>query len=337
MALAFNFIDGFDYLTAANLGLKWDGAAFSISAGTGVYGKGKSLVLNTGGSLPKTLATNVVTGGVGFHAFVASLGAFTLFQFKDAGTIQVDLRMDATGAFFFTRNGTAIGSTSTFRAVTNSWYWFELNVTIDPTVGAAALSINGNSVLTGTGLNTRNSANSFYNQLAIVGNSNSGFSQVDSFHSFDSSGGGFPYGEHIIDTQLANAVGSNTTWTKGGSTINTNNYQQVNEANEDGDVTYVTSNTAGQIDSYGFASLLESAGSIGVIAVDTIDRIDDAPMVHTFDHFVKSSASSALSSAFTPTSTYLNHQSFFTQDPNTSAAWSVSGRNAAEFGYKDIS
>lgn len=337
--MAMQFMDGFDYLTIANLSLKWDNSPAGWSLVTGVYGAGKAAAIGSGSALTKTLASNFATGMVAFHMQTgASLSAQVIFAWRDAGTIQVDLRMDGTGAFFFTRNGTAIGSTSTFRASLNTWYWIEAQVTIDPSAGVANLYVNATSVLAGSSLNTKSSANSFFNQLGVLGNNNGDNAVIDSFHFWDSTAGdvtAFPYGEHEIDTQLANAVGSNAAWTKGG-TINAQNYLQVNEANEDGDTTYVSSATPGQIDSYGFANLRPTSGSIGTIAVNTIDRDDDATP-RTFDHFVKSSAATALSSPITPSATYQNHQRFFGTDPNTSAAWTVAGRNAAEFGMKEIS
>lgn len=330
--MAMQFMDGFDYLTIANLGLKWDVGSGALV--TGVYGAGKAVQAP---SNTKTLPSNFVTGMQGFHWFSGtSLTAAIIAQYLDAATTQVELRMDATGALFFTRNGTTIGSVSSFRMATNTWYWVEMQVTIDPSAGVANLYINATSVLAQTGLNTRNTANSFFNQIKVGVAGIAGVA-VDSYHFWDGSAGdvtAFPYGEHEIDTKLANAVGSNTAWTRGGTNTG-NNYSQVNEANEDGDTTYVLSATANQIDSYGFANIGPGSGTIGTIAVNTIDRVDDATP-RTFDHFVKSSAATALSSTITPSASYVNHQRFFGTDPNTSAAWTVGGRNGAEFGYKEI-
>jgi hypothetical protein len=332
--MAMDFMDGFDYLTAANLGLKWDNSSGTLV--TGAYGFGKGL---QNPNQTKTLGANYATGMVGFHWFSGTtLAASLIHKWLDAGSQQVELRQDATGAPYFTRNGTTIGSVASFRMVVNTWYWIEAQVTIDPSAGVANLYINATSILAQSGLNTRNTANSYFNQLSPTVSGSPEGQVVDSYHFWDGTAGdvsGFPYGEHEIDTELADAVGSNTTWTRGGTNTG-NNYSQVNEANEDGDTTYVLSATPGQIDSYGFTNLRPTSGAVGTIAVNTIDRIDDATP-RTFDHFVKSASATALSSAITPSGSYVNHQRFFGTDPNTSAAWTVAGRNAAEFGYKEIS
>src|SRR5437660_6972496 len=108
---------------------------------------------------------------VGLHLFVASLAGnpAVVFSFQDAATVQVDLRMDNTGSFFFTRNGTTIGSTSSFRAIANNWYWLEQQVTIDPAVGVAKLYVGNLQILNGTGLNTRATSNSFFQKLVLSG------------------------------------------------------------------------------------------------------------------------------------------------------------------------
>lgn len=327
------FMDGFDYIAQNNNIIKWD-VNLNSAPVVGVYGKGKAL--NIGASLTKTLPSNLVTGMVGFHIILSGIAALTLFKFFDAGNVQVDLRIDGTGHLFFTRNGTSIGSVATIPLVVNTYYWLEMQVTISSTVGVANLYINGTSALAGSSLNTQATANAFFNQ---VGFSPATQQTVDSFHCWDSTAGdvtAFPYGEHIIDTRLANAVGTNTTWTKHG-TVLTNNFQYVNEALEDGDTTYVT-DTPGAlplIDSYGFPALAETTGTIGTVAINTVDRIDDVGP-HTMDHYTLSSGVVGLSAAVSPSATYNNHQTFRGTDPNTSAAWTVTNLNAAEFGYKAL-
>lgn len=332
--MAMLFMDGFDYIAQNNNIIKWDNNTNSTPV-TGVYGKGKAMPMSST-ALTKTLASNLTTGMDGFHVFLTAIGTLVLFRFFDSGSLQVDLRMDATGHLFFTRNGTTIGSTSTVQLQPNNYYWIEMQVTISTTVGVANLYINNVSALAGSSLNTQNTANAFFNQIQIASNS---AVTVDSFHCWDSTAGdvtAFPYGEHIIDTRLANAVGTNSAWTKQG-TSHPSNFQYVNEANEDADTTYVT-DTPGVlplIDSYGFPALLESTGTIGTVAINTVDRIDDVGP-HTMDHYTLSGGVVGLSAAISPSSTYNNHQTFRGTDPNTSAAWTVANLNAAEFGYKAL-
>lgn len=336
-------IDGFDYLIASNLVLKWD-LAPGWTVVTGVFGKGKAVFTQTTTDLVSTLNTNTVSGRIAVHATIPAFATTTRFQvFKDGGTTQVDVRMDNTGLFFFSRNGTQIGvkAATNFRVSVGQVYWLEAEVIIHSTLGVANLYINSDLVLSQSGLNTQATANQYFNQVGLGGGNGVGGTTYDDFHYWDFTAGDvnvFPYTEHIIDTQLANVVGTNTTWNKGGTVINANNYQQVNEANEDGDTTYVfmSASGAGDIDSYGFGNLTEISGTIGTIAINTIARIDDAGP-HVYKNYSLSGGSNAVSANITPGASYVNAQTFQGTDPNTGVAWTISGRNAAQFGYKFIS
>jgi len=332
------FMDGFDYLTVANGGLKWSTMTGSLI--TGVYGKGKALGGNV--SLTQVLATNFVTGFQAFHVFTGTAlpGVSALIcQFIDAATSQVELRIDNLGQLFFTRNNTSIGSVGTTRLALNQWYFIEVKATINATTGEASCKVNGTAYLTQTGLNTQASANAFFNKLGVTANFSGNQTQaIDSYHFFDTTAGSGNdpstfFGEHIIDMQLATSDGSNLQWTPNSGTAH---FSRVNEANEDGDTSFVSASGANFIDSYNFASLAETTGTIAMVAVNTIDRIDDVGP-HTMDHYVLSSGSVSLSAGISPSASYTNHQSFFPLNPNTSAAWTVVNRNTAEFGYKFIS
>jgi len=327
------FKDGFDYLTSGDIGKKWASGTVG-SVVTGVYGKGKAV--NNVANLTNPVAT-IAEGFQGFH-FLYNIGsAVTIDFFQDTGSVQVDLRVDATGALFATRNGTTIGSVSTFRMTVGTSYWIVFHVKISTTAGVAEIAVNGTVIANSgvTNLNTQATGNATYNQVKL----NSGASQnsFDSFHYWDTAGGdNFStfIAETIIDTKLAAGVGSNETWTQGGTT-HAHNYLQVNEANEDGDSTYNASLTPNQIDSFDFVNLDESSGTVLDVAINTISRIDDAtPRV--YDHFLKTGASTALSSGISPSGSYLNYQTFHPTDAS-GAGWTVTTVNSSEFGYKEIS
>src|SRR5574337_456529 len=98
------FKDGFD--TSNPLTLKWDSKT-GFGFVTGVFGTGKGV---SQGVATKTLPGNYVTLIQSVHFNTGDLTATVIFEWRDAGSAQCDLRMDGTGALFFTRNGTTIGS-----------------------------------------------------------------------------------------------------------------------------------------------------------------------------------------------------------------------------------
>ena len=268
--MAMIFMDGFDYYNSSQINRKWD-SSNAASFVTGVYGNGKAI--QGPNSWVKNLGANVVTGFMGFHFFVpAGFGAMTICAFRDAGTVQVDLRLTASGTLQLTRNGTVLG-TSTSILSGNTWYWIEVKVTIDPTAGVAEVRVNGISTgwITLSGQNTRASANSYFNQVALPGST----ATYDSFHVWDTTGtiNNTYIGEHAISTLFPNGAGTHTDWTKSGGTAN---FSRVNENPADDDTSYNFSNTPGNIDSYAFGDLVPTAGSVAAVAINTVDRVDDA-------------------------------------------------------------
>jgi hypothetical protein len=347
--MAMKFIDGFDYLTAGNFPLKWQGGGGTpLGLVTGVYGKGQAVDIYAydTGTPQYNLSAPIVSGNFGHHYHYANTNSNAIIlNINDAGNnVQVSLNCTTAGLLFVSCNNVTQGTAASGTAMTlNQWYWLEYSVVIHKTLGKFNLYVNSTQVLNLSNIATQVSSNQYFNQFGLQssGNPFDNGTYFDNFHCWDFTAGDvnyFPYGEHVIDTKLADAVGSNTTWNIGGTTIHANNYQQVNEANEDGDTTYVYMNSAGagDIDSYGFSPLSESAGGIGTVAINTINRKDDAGS-HSYEHYTLSSGTPALSSSLVPGPLYFNYQTFQGTDPSTSNPWTISGRNAAEFGYKIIS
>jgi hypothetical protein len=343
--MSMHHIDGFDWTTANTDGSKkWDGVYNSApgAIGSGAYGLGRSVQLFT---TTKTFTTTFVGGFQGFHVFIPSFSAAIICQWMDAGTTQVELRLDASGHLLFTRNGTTIGTggngagVSTQTLTLGAFNWIEAKVVVDGSAGEASVRVGpaGTVYLTQTGLNTKNTANAWFNQVKM---SPTGTLLFDNYHFWDTvdTGDGITswYGEHIIETDVATADGSNVAFTPNSGS---NGFSRLNETSPDGDTTYVSSAVAGNISSYLVGNLLITSGNVDAIAINTIDRVDNvAPF--TLQHYLKSPATSgtaATGAAFAPTGTYMNHQTIFagpSADPNGNIAFLIASRNAAEFGFK---
>lgn len=325
------FWDGFDYLTGGNDTRKWDNDGGSAT--TGVYGVGSARRV---GGQKKTLSTNYSELYASFHFYTENLSAATVYLLRDAGTAQCDLRMNSSGALFFTRSGTTLGSPASTVLVANTWYWMVVRFVISDTVGVAEVKVNGTSYVSLSSQDTKNTANATANLVEI--NTGSGGQAFDNFLVWDTTSGsgndltGYPSGEVVVDTSWVTGAGNNAQWTPLSST----NASNVDETNADDDTTYNSSLTANQIDDFAVGNLHATSATVIGVGVNTIDRVDDATL-HTVSHHVESAAAVANGTAFSVSGSYVNHQTLFTLDPNTSAAWTVSGRNAAKFGYKLIS
>lgn len=74
--------------------------------------------------------------------------------------IQCDVRINGTGQLFFTRNGTTIGTTSTYALTANSWFYLEFKALFSTSgSGTCEVRVNGITVATSTALtNAANAA-----------------------------------------------------------------------------------------------------------------------------------------------------------------------------------
>jgi hypothetical protein len=77
-----------------------------------------------------------------------------LITFTDSsGSIQCDVRQNALGLLFFTRNGTVIGGTSTYALTPGTWAYVEFKAIFSTSgSGTCEVRVNGVTVLTSTGL-----------------------------------------------------------------------------------------------------------------------------------------------------------------------------------------
>lgn len=325
------FKDGFDYISVANGTRKWDNATGTIV--TGVYGQGSAL--QGAAAKIKTLSANYATCFFSFHWFSGTLADHIIFAVRDAGSNQCELRGNASGQLRFTRNGTLIGSASTPTVTANTWYFIDGKIVISDAAGIAEVNVDRVSFLALSSVDTKNTSNAFFNQLEIETFSDR-TQRHDNFHFWDDTAGDIsaaPTGELVIDTAWVTGAGDNADFTPSAST----NASNVDDnPNADDDSTYNSSGTVGHIDTFAVGSLHATSGTVVSVGVDTIDRRDDATLF-TVAHRVKSASATADGTGFTPSASYLNHQSHFAVDPNTSAAWTVSGRNAAKFGYTIVS
>lgn len=346
--MAYLFSDGFDnYTTLSQL---WEGvqgtptiasanARFSTA---GITSQGVKFAQNSWGR--KNLPSNYASIIVGFAYLMPAMpGSFTgIVTLDDTNTTQIYLAVTASGAFQFYRGtpntGTAIGSASAGGLIApNQWHFLEIVVTIDPSAGAVALYIDqpasgGTAAINSTGLNTRTTTNSSCNQVRI-GDYNVFTPSFDDIYVLDTTGSSplnGRLGDQRIITKMPNGVGALTNWSVTGSAAN---WSAVNEIPPDDDTSYVSSNTAGQQDSYAMQSAsITATPNFVVVRV----RKDDAS-AHTCQALVRSGGTVGLGTAFTVPSSYAYFDSLFVNDPNTGSPWTGSAADSTQVGQDETS
>lgn len=212
---------------------------------TGGYANGKSLKSYATTEHYGINCTAAKTKVVGFwvynctqRSYSSAYISYTLLRFKGP-----DIRIYNTASGFDIRVGsTQIATDANY--VTATITHIEVKVFSDATNGTIEIKINGTSVYSGTGLNT-NGADITRIDFGCCGNAsqyNSGIFIADDWVGALIPKLLTPNGDDSV--QLTRSAGSD-------------NYALVNETAEDGDTTYVESNTSGHKDIYTFSDLAQ--------------------------------------------------------------------------------
>ena len=333
------FIDGFDHISsAANRTLKYDlsGSSSHVKESTEGRNGGNcvELYLATAGYLQKML-DNQNTWTVGF-AFrmkdVLFSGSGPIISFMDSNeAVQCALYATA-GGFLEVRRGTSsiLGTSSNAMSV-NSWYYIEMEVTINDSTGAVEVRRNGVEEIKLTGVDTKYTSLSGANGFRLYGGTSSTRVLIDDLYVCDATGttNNSFLGDVRVDTLFPTADGANTDFTP----LAGSNYENVDEDDPDGDTSYNSSNTATDKDTFPVTALSSMAGDIFGVQVNNTARKDDAG-AQNLKGAVKVGATVYTDSAQVLLDSYDDKRSIFEENPGTSAAWDQAGINAAEFGYE---
>lgn len=344
--MAWHHGDSFDYYTTAYLARKWDDVHNTVAIGavgrSSTNGLQTTSSGGTNGWVTKNLTSNVVTivaGGA--FSFSASTSWQGFLWFYDAGTHQVMLIRKADGAIEVRVGGSAgtiIGTSAAgVLAAANTFYYVEVKVLFHNSAGTVTIRVNGSTtaVLALTGVDTTNTANAYCTQVSFGNVETTGISvNVDDVYILDTTGGSFTdfLGDIHYETPLPDGAGTTTNWTPSAGS----NYQNVDDSTAPNDDTdYNSSTTVGHIDQYAFAAMVATTGSILGVVVNAMDRKDDSgARTHGLVSYL--SGTTDVGTAYSPGTSYTNHQAAFATKPG-GGSWTISDVNAAEFGIKVVS
>ena len=327
------FSDGFDKIAAADITVNWDTASTNPnSVQTGRYG-GQCIRSGSNGAIKtvSALATRVI-----HLAFRCSAqGNRVICAFRDSGTNQCDLRLTSAGALQVTRNATVLATASGFTFVINTWYYFSFKATIDPSAGVYEVKewiLNGgNTLVSGTGANTRATANSSANQIYVDYSITS--TDIDDVVVCNTTS---PNNDHLGECRVIGDVptgdGANTGWTP---STGTSHFGTVDETGQNSDTDYNSSATVGAIDTYTFPTF-STSGQILAVAAKMVARKDDAGTRQIVAETRSGGTNRDGATTQTMGSTYVGYAEYYNTNPATSAAWDATGVNNTEIGQKVI-
>lgn len=286
----------------------------------------------------RAFGSNLATSRLLFGFYTATTAAFGLCGWVDGSTIQVSLRYNADGTITALRGnwstGTVLGTSSATITGSSFGNHIEAAATIDGTSGSVQVWLNGVSILSLTGVNTKASANAYATggflgwQGAAAGASGAVAYYDDIILSSDTA----QIGAATVVTLMPSGAGTTTQWTPSTGA----NYAAVDETTANSDTDYVSSSTSGQIDTYAMGDLAgTTSGTILAVAVNVVAR-DDAGGSPQLQPTIRSGGANYSGTAKATSSTYANLQEIWETDPATTATWTISGVNALEAGVKKV-
>jgi hypothetical protein len=341
------FCDGCDsYAATADLTRKWasDSApsAITFSAAGSKWGGGCISLSNAAAG--NLISPNFGTAGAGaggkvpaaafwFKCSGAPILTYVLMTCSTiSGTAVLTLQMMLTGLL---RLASGSGSlTGTKNVCDGQWHWIEFKADCTTSTIPARLVIDGfndinGSITLGTvptdlgnvqiSSTTNQSATVFIDDLIFYDDETG--SQTGELISTSA----FPLGAKRIETLRPTGAGTNTNWTPDSGS----NYARVNETAPDGDTSYVASAASGIRDSYATGDMIGTTPLCTV--VNLYARNSDVGNI-SLQGLTYSGSSYGLGDGKSLGNAYVTRQFPIYRDPNTSAAWTVAGINAAEFG-----
>ncbi len=342
--MALLFVDGFDAYgqtpgnTVVGTGYRYSTpstAGWTVRDGR-VPGGYSVQVTGASRSLLTRNLGNLSTVVVGF-AFkpTNSYNAVQIMSLWDGASQGVTLRHTVAGEFEIRRGTSAantLGTTSGAAVSLDTWAYIELKVTTHATTGSFELRVNGVNVLSGTNVNTKGGSNNYITNAKLelsTGTANSYF--FDDLYILDTSGSvnNDFLGSRKVVTVFPSAEGDNIDFTPSTGTDNSALVDE-NPANESD---YVESGTTGHKDLYQYGNL-GATGGINGVQVTTIAAVSDANPL-TLKTLAKSGTTeSADAGQSVSTTTFSAFSRILETNPDTSAAWTASEVDGAQFGIE---
>ena len=202
-----------------------------------------------------------------------------IIYLMESGTTHVSLYLDNSGLFYVKNAAEGVLATASVLVPASQFVYIEFKVLVHSSAGTVELRINGSTVASATGLNTRNGGSGVINgfQLGYGPNTANGHA----FHgTFDdiylcTGDGGINddfRGDCKVECLFPTGAGAETQWTPSTGA----NWENVDDATPDGDTTYNASNTVGQTDTYTMAGLTSASGLIYGVQKMEYARKDNA-------------------------------------------------------------
>ena len=335
VAMSLLHIEGFESFgtSGAPVGLS---RKYSIgSAGIIVTGRTGGFAYRTGGTTARiepSIPSNPQTIFLGFGFKMDALGAESVIFLRSGSPTSnnIVVKTQANGSLQILRSSTVLGTTATGILIAGTWFYIELKATIDDAVGAYELRVDETTVLSDSGIDTKQGNEAWTNHIFFRGR-NGTFTYYDDLYILDTNGtenNNF-IGKSVVSALYPDGVGDNADFTPDSGS----NFTRVNENPTDDDTSHVESSISTTRDLHTYDD--DGAFSeIRGIQINTEVK-DTLAAGASLKSLVKSGATLDSSSAIVIGGASYEYQTrILEQDPNTSAAWTPSAINAMQAGYE---
>ena len=337
------FCDSFDHYDTDHMNEKYT-AVFGASISSGGREGGNCLSLPEGASIYKAFPNDSeLIVGFAFNPSQSVSSQADIVNIYDISNKQCSLRINASnGLEFHTFPGgtdTLIASSDAGVISINTYQYIEIKVVFSTSsTGSVAVQLNGENVITVTGIATSSSGNNYANVVGLLGfvGFSGGIYLFDDLYVCDGSGtvNNDFLGDVAVQLLLPNGDGSENDFSQVGGTSG-ENYTSVNEVPPDDDSSYVYSSNPGDIDSYTMTSVGSPTAIVGVQIVASARKDDSSTRVLALGF--GNSSTFDFDDGNSLTSSYLMYTQPYDENPLTSAAWTISDLDDGEIAIKVVS
>lgn len=294
--------------------------------------------------------SNVAIGGFGFRYSVAQVENPAVFAaIYDNTWLQCGLAINTNGTISVVSKDPAFGSqflmlvlgNSNFALNAGTYYYIEYKFTIQPSGATAEVRVNGNVVLSLTGLNTAPSGNSQYNVLrhgwltmsqGLLAAPTESNWDYDDIYLLDDQGA--QNNDYIgpCGIYALHALSGNGTYTNFTPLTGSDHGDMVKEVVADDNASYNADSVMGNKDSYNLEDL-PVPGDIRVLQSINVECLDVAG-VKAAGNLFRIGGNDYTGPPHSPDVNYSNEKTIYEVSPDTGVAWTPTEVNSMEGGLE---
>lgn len=347
------FVEGFDHLDhdfwkTSYSGYKWDltdyGDDVSSDFPVGWLGLGKCLEMlgdnQYSGCYSRSVpeSATIIVGFAHKSSDPLTMADYylSLVRFRRGGVTQVDLALDGNGYLVVRRGGSTILGTSSRRFPCGAWLYIEFKATVHDTTGSYEVRVDGETVCSGSGVDTKYHADDANITTVAFGKDGSGAYKtwLDDIYCCDTSGSvnNDFLGGSQIHTLKPDGNGAYHQW----DPDTTNNYTYVDETillTSDTDA--VTTSTDNEMDAYTFTTLPSTPSAVRGVQLNVVGKRTSIQN-RNIQLLTRVSGTDYMSATMAMHSVDHCHTHMMETNPNGGAAWTKAVIDDVQFGMKAV-